>query len=92
MDFANLPAMTGNRYPPYELLTLTVSYKNSKGTGICFYQFSVSANSGGAYCYCVHLLSIISKKIHYFNGNISSDICNYIRFLIFACMKRGYLY
>lgn len=52
----------GNHYPPYESLTLTVSDKNSKGIGICFYQCSISENSDGIHCYCVHLLSIISKK------------------------------
>ena len=52
----------GILYPPYESLTLTVSDKSSKWIGICFYQFSVSENSDGNHCYCVHLLSIISKK------------------------------
>lgn len=32
------------------------------------------------HCSCVHLLSTVSKKIHYFNGHISTDISNYISF------------
>lgn len=69
-----------NHCLPWESPTLTAPDKNSEGIGICCYQFYRNANSDGTHCSCVHLLSTVSKKIHYFNGHISTDISNYISF------------